>query len=852
MPAMGSHRFDVLIVTALLDELAAVLALGERGRAGWNASRDSDGYPYHHRTIRDEHGTELLVAAASFDKMGGDAAAARAATLVKELDPACLAMCGICAGNKKDVRLGDVIVADRVYRYDNGKLTAKRQGLQRVEELHRDIETYNLRQIWRVDAAYFARDLEWTAGLVASRPPQPASQDRWLLRAVYDHATAGGVIPSKHPERAARCPGWTHRVKTLRSKGLLEVEPGVLALTEKGTSDVLDDELLHPDGHKEEPFQIHVGPIATGEKVAKDPELFGDLERFVRKTLGVEMEAAAIGMVGEQLGRRAIIVKGVSDYGDGDKDDSFRAFAARASAEVLIQFLLRRMAPAEDRPYDLGDLGDRGGARFPHGDEFLAQVERACRLKMGDSAQVQRVAAPPPFGRILRVSVLDQGKFSRIYPVAAVEQITGETLDGFLRFVDDRYRASDPRVSSTLVYRGAAPPPEIVRKAEAQRVLVQSFIEYQGLIDFGGYLGWQTERLEKDLIYPPGLYVDQRAAFSAGFEEGASENALGDLFDLLASPHGRFVLVLGDFGTGKTFLLHELARRMAAEGPLVPVLVEMRSLEKAAELNSLIAQHLALAKTRKIDLDAFRYMLSEGRIALLFDGFDELALRVGYDRAAEHFDTLIQAAQGSAKVVVTSRTQHFISDNQVRLQLLQRASLVQGYRIAKLEPFNGDQIRRFLMNRLPSPEQAEARFQLLDEVKDLLGLSKNPRLLSFIAEIPEADLIEAKKRQGRLHPRRPLPLRRRHHRWLLARHRPLPLRARRARSLPRYPAPCPRRRAALPAALTRLIRRPTRCSPAHRSHANAWWRQTLRARRCALLSRWLLDDSLSLQEVALT
>jgi nucleoside phosphorylase len=56
--------------------------------------------------------------------MGGDATAARATALIKFLDPACLAMCGICAGKKKDVFLGDVIVASRVYRYDSGKFSA--------------------------------------------------------------------------------------------------------------------------------------------------------------------------------------------------------------------------------------------------------------------------------------------------------------------------------------------------------------------------------------------------------------------------------------------------------------------------------------------------------------------------------------------------------------------------------------------------------------------------------------------------------------------------------------------------------------------------------------------------------
>jgi predicted NACHT family NTPase len=109
------------------------------------------------------------------------------------------------------------------------------------------------------------------------------------------------------------------------------------------------------------------------------------------------------------------------------------------------------------------------------------------------------------------------------------------------------------------------------------------------------------------------------------------------------------------------------------EHPAVPVLVEMSRLEKQRSLKALLAQHFAMADMGRIDLDAFLYMLAEGRVALLFDGFDELALRLTYDRAEEHFETVLQAAQGNAKVVMTSRTQHFLTDQQIRRALAQRA-----------------------------------------------------------------------------------------------------------------------------------------------------------------------------------
>jgi hypothetical protein len=45
-------------------------------------------------------------------------------------------------------------------------------------------------------------------------------------------------------------------------------------------------------------------------------------------------------------------------------------------------------------------------------------------------------------------------------------------------------------------------------------------------------------------------------------------------------------------------------------------------------------------------------MLTQGRIALLFDGFDELALRVSYDRAVEPFRAGVSLSPGGSSLRV--------------------------------------------------------------------------------------------------------------------------------------------------------------------------------------------------------
>jgi hypothetical protein len=144
-------------------------------------------------------------------------------------------------------------------------------------------------------------------------------------------------------------------VQRLRDAATITATGGVLALTPLGEQAAREQQLMNPDGVPgDPPFRVHLGAIATGKTVRKDPELFQRLERVVRKTIGVEMEAAAIGYVAQHLGRRAIVVKAVSDYADEEKDDSFRAYASRASAEFLLRFAARRGPLATPAPAPAG------------------------------------------------------------------------------------------------------------------------------------------------------------------------------------------------------------------------------------------------------------------------------------------------------------------------------------------------------------------------------------------------------------------------------------------------------------------------------------------------------------------
>ncbi|TDD44003.1 TIR domain-containing protein [Nonomuraea terrae] len=302
-------------------------------------------------------------------------------------------------------------------------------------------------------------------------------------------------------------------------------------------------------------------------------------------------------------------------------------------------------------------------------------------------------------------------------------------------------RAHATGLSAELVYQGPPPPREIRDDLMRKGVRLRSFTEFQGLLDLSGYVAEQTARLTTDRRYPPRLYVPQR--FRELDRPGSQvRNGLTDeLMRLLATDHGRFLLLLGDFGHGKTFALRELARRIPAELPhLTPILIELRALDKAHSVDALVAAHLASHGEEFIDLKAFRYLLRQGRIVLLFDGFDELVTRLTYDRAADHLATLLAAAEDNAKIVVASRTQHFKSHSQVLTSLGEMVGVLPQRRVLGVENFTPDQIRSYLANRFDGGDEATARMSLMGEIEDLLALAQNPRMLSFIADL-DADRL---------------------------------------------------------------------------------------------------------------
>ncbi len=383
-------------------------------------------------------------------------------------------------------------------------------------------------------------------------------------------------------------------------------------------------------------------------------------------------------------------------------------------------------------------------------DDFLTRVGEATRASFPHATVTLR-----PEGGYLRVSnPLPDSQGVEQWPVGVVDgPATGEALDAFVTQIHARFAAADPTVRSEFVHAGPPAPEDLVVSARRHGVRLRSFVDYQGLIDLRPLVDRQFQRLAADRVYPADLYVPQRYRLLQRTGSGEVEDDLqGKVIDWLGAGNARLVMVLGDFGRGKTALLRQLARTLPEALPgLLPVLVELRSLEKAPSLDELLGQHLIRQQVEDVNPAKLRYMIRSGRLALLFDGFDELELRVGYDNAADYLQALLESVTDRAKVVLTSRTQHFRSTAQVWTALGDRVAALTGSRMVVLEDFTNDQIMRFLTGLYDGDAAAaQARFDLLGEIEDLLGLARNPRMLAFIAKLDEERLRDIQQRKGRI------------------------------------------------------------------------------------------------------
>jgi hypothetical protein len=213
------------------------------------------------------------------------------------------------------------------------------------------------------------------------------------------------------------------------------------------------------------------------------------------------------------------------------------------------------------------------------------------------------------------------------------------------------------------------------------------------------------------------------------------------------------LVILGDYGTGKTsFTLKyasELANKRKLENKgIIPVRIELKKYREAS-YETMISNYLTeneIEGSKK----TFDFLLENGNILLIFDAFDEMAVRVDAEATKRNFNEICEAIKGNAKVILTCRTHYFKEHPEAKSYVyderapkgfmtkdgteLYEALCKQNRRICFLQYFDDYKIRVYLNKALD--RKAEEAINMLEDEKNkgLRDLATRPVLLAMIVQ----------------------------------------------------------------------------------------------------------------------
>lgn len=142
--------------------------------------------------------------------------------------------------------------------------------------------------------------------------------------------------------------------------------------------------------------------------------------------------------------------------------------------------------------------------------------------------------------------------------------------------------------------------------------------------------------------------------------------------DWLASTDMNRICLLGEYGTGKTTFCKWYASHRAklclgsSVNEPVPILIPLHHFTKSLDVDSLVTDYLVnKCKINNFRLEAFYFLLEQGRFLLLLDGFDEMARHVDREVRYQAITELSKLAKGKSKIILTGRPSFFPTDEEL-------------------------------------------------------------------------------------------------------------------------------------------------------------------------------------------
>lgn len=327
--------------------------------------------------------------------------------------------------------------------------------------------------------------------------------------------------------------------------------------------------------------------------------------------------------------------------------------------------------------------------------------------------------------------------------------IRAEDIDSFfakLRLVRKEYPSALGAIVSETSFTDS-----VTAHAEQEGIHLVTFRDLQAkLLDGHQYATALIEALDGASQYDPSVYIEQNVGHDL---HGDSYPVTTFIEDWLHDPTSQQLTILGDVGTGKTFLTHVLASRLAKRyltdpirAPL-PVRLDLRNADRQFTLEGLLLSHFAATGLGDVTFDVFRHAVSHGNVVLIFDGFDEMSARVSPRVTERNFHELVRVVEGDAKVLLTCRTHYFRSRTEEEEVILGGSDTLssesarqlywdlisrRGFKISYLRPFDVKQVETYV-SRIKG-KQAKGTLKRIRGIYNLMELCQRPLLLDMIVK----------------------------------------------------------------------------------------------------------------------
>jgi hypothetical protein len=218
-----------------------------------------------------------------------------------------------------------------------------------------------------------------------------------------------------------------------------------------------------------------------------------------------------------------------------------------------------------------------------------------------------------------------------------------------------------------------------------------------------------------------------------------------------SEPSSSHLLLLGSFGTGKSWALMRYVALALDEMPAnpsgwrLPIYIALNRIQTEQPLLDELSRIIASDYGLTVDARALDALNREGRLILVLDGFDEMGEEQGPDSNNRNLRLLESLLVGRSKVIVASRDHYFKSQwhAQSMFNNLSRdedEAGIQGFEVMSLSTtlvgFTRPQIREALEKRFGA--EGGPLLEGISEVYDMMDYAGRPLLLSMMAEIYES------------------------------------------------------------------------------------------------------------------